>query len=255
MPGDPYSAPPVERTFVSCLTAPPRPLRIGVLARAPRPGVEVHEECAAAVGKAARLLESLGHRLEESAPEALQEIESVRAYVGVVACCTARTLDAVGERLGRTLTADDVEPLTWALAEHGRSRTAPQYLATQEYVHGFGRRVAAWWEGGFDLLLTPTTAQPPPRLGDLVCGAENPLGDFFKSAPYGVFTSSFNMTGQPAISLPLHRTAGGLPIGVQLVAAAGREDLLIAVAAQLERAESAWAGAAGRTRGQRGRDA
>jgi amidase len=96
--------------------------------------------------------------------------------------------------------------------------------------------MAEWWEEGFDLLVTPTTAAPPPLLGELASTREEPLRGFVRSAPFGAFTSAFNQTGQPALSLPLHQTASGLPVGVQLVAAYGREDLLLAVAAQLEQA-------------------
>jgi amidase len=96
--------------------------------------------------------------------------------------------------------------------------------------------MAAWWTGGFDLLLSPTSAQPPPPIGYLSATTEEPLRGLMRSAPYGAFTSAFNLSGQPAISLPLHWTAGGLPVGIQLAAAYGREDLLLRVAAQLEQA-------------------
>jgi amidase len=122
------------------------------------------------------------------------------------------------------------------LAERGRAASATELLATIESVHAFGRRLASWWDGGFDLLVTPTQAAPPPALGYLSSTPEEPLRAFMRSAPYGVCTLPFNMSGQPAISLPLHWTPDGLPIGVQLAAAFGREDLLLAVAAQLEQA-------------------
>jgi amidase len=96
--------------------------------------------------------------------------------------------------------------------------------------------MAAWWHDGFDLLLTPTSAAPPPPLGYVSSTADEPFRGFFRSAPYGAFTSAFNLSGQPAISLPLHWSAGGLPVGVQLAAAYGREDLLLQVAAQREHA-------------------
>jgi amidase len=96
--------------------------------------------------------------------------------------------------------------------------------------------MAAWWHGGFDLLLTPTSAAPPPPLGFVTSTPDEPFRGFVRSGPYGAYTSPFNLSGQPAISLPLHWTADGLPIGVQLGAAYGREDLLLQVAAQLEQA-------------------
>jgi amidase len=236
MPGDPYFAPPPAASFRAAAAADPGRLRVGFLARSPREGIVVDPECAEAVRRAAHALEDLGHRVEESHPAALEGTEAVGAFVRVVACNVARALEVAGERVGREVGAGDVEPLTWAVAEHGRRTTVAQYLAALEFVHRLGRRVAEWWEQGFDLLLTPTTAAPPPRLGELGSTPEEPLRGFLRSAPFGAFTSPFNQTGQPALSLPLHRTASGLPVGAQLVAAYGREDLLLAMAAQLEQA-------------------
>jgi amidase len=211
-------------------------LRIGVLAGSPREGLEVHPACSEAAGIAARALEILGHAVEESHPDAYADSEAVRSYVTVVACNTARAIESASELVGRKAQAKDVEPLTWALAESGWQTSATQYLATLELVHALGRRTAAWWEQGFDLLVTPTAAEPPPRLGQMLSTPEEPVRAFFRAAPFGAFTSLFNQTGQPAVSLPLHETAEGLPVGVQLVAASGREDLLLRVASQLEAA-------------------
>lgn len=234
MPGDPYCAPPPRRPFREEIGAPVERLRIGLLTSAPRGDVEVHPDCVAAAQHAARLLEELGHAVEESHPQALADVEAIRSFVTVITSNTAHALDAASEKVGRPIGAGDVEPLTWALAETGRRATATRYLAAVDHIHAFGRRVAAWWSEGFDLLLTPTTGQPAPRLGVLSSPPEEPLQAFMRSAPFGVFTSSFNMTGQPAMSLPLHMNASGLPVGVQLVAAYGREDVLLRVAAQLE---------------------
>jgi amidase len=236
MPGDPYFAPPPAASFRAAAAADPGRLRVGFLARSPREGISVDPECAEVVRRAARALEGLGHRVEESHPAALEGTEAVGAFVRVVACNVARALEVAGGRVGREVGPNDVEPLTWAVAEHGRTTSVAQYLAALEFVHRLGRRMAGWWEQGFDLLLTPTTAAPPPRLGELGSTPEEPLRGFLRSAPFGAFTSPFNQTGQPALSLPLHRTASGLPVGAQLVAAYGREDLLLAVAGQLERA-------------------
>jgi len=239
-PGDPYSAAPPARPFAREVAADPGALRIAVLARPPRDGLPIAPECEALAERTGRLLESLGHRVEHAHPTALEDPAALASYVGVVACNIARAVAATGERLGRALGPDDVEPLTWALAERGRAVSAPDFLATLENVHRFGREVAAWWEEGFDLLLTPTTAQPPPRIGAVSSTPEEPLRAFLAAAPYGAFTSPFNQTGQPAISLPLGQSEAGLPLGIQLVAATGREDLLLRMAAQLEAAEP-WA--------------
>ena len=100
--------------------------------------------------------------------------------------------------------------------------------------------MAGWWTEGHDLLLTPTIAEPPPPLGTFDSPPDNPLHGLFRAAELVPFTPPFNVTGQPAISLPLHWNDDGLPIGVQLVAPFGREDLLLRVAAQLEAAQP-WA--------------
>ncbi|MFM7142024.1 MAG: amidase family protein, partial [Alphaproteobacteria bacterium] len=178
----------------------------------------------------------LGHDVEEAHPEALDDPATILHYVRVVGANVAQAVEAWGRRLGRKLGPDDVELLTWALAERSREMTAPELLDCIDEVHAFGRRLAAWWEGGWDLLVTPTTAQPSPEIGWLTSTADDPLRAFLRSAPYGAFTSPFNLSGQPAISLPLHSTADGLPVGAQIAAAWGREDLLLSVASSLEEA-------------------
>ncbi|MER3453446.1 MAG: 6-aminohexanoate hydrolase, partial [Acidimicrobiia bacterium] len=134
---------------------------------------------------------------------------------------------------GRRAGPDDVEEGTWALAEIGRAVTGVQFHASIQRLHAFARQVASWWAAGNDVLVTPTITEPPPPLGQFPPGST-------KAAEIVPFTLPFNVTGQPAISLPLYWNAEGLPIGVQLVAAAGREDLLIRLAAQLEAARP-WA--------------
>jgi amidase len=155
-------------------------------------------------------------------------------YVNVVTANVARALDAWGEKIGEPVRAEGVEPMTWELGRIGRERTAVQHLESIEFVHLLGRRFASWWDGGFDLLLTPTQAAPPPRIGTLTSTPDEPLRAFFLSSPYGADTLPFNLSGQPAISVPSHWTDDDLPCGSQLVAATGREDLLLQVAAQLE---------------------
>jgi amidase len=235
MPGDPYFAPQPAQPFAA-ESRDRRPLRVGFRADAPR-GIEVDPEVAAAVRDSALLLESLGHRVEEAHPEALDDAGHVGLYVNVVAANVARALEAWSARIGSRIGAEDVEPLTWAIAERGRAFSAAEHLAHLEGVHAFGRQLARWWESGFDLLLTPTQAAPPPRLGWITSTREEPLRAFLRAAPYGVYTLPFNLSGQPAISLPAARTrAEGLPIGIQLVARFGAEALLLRVARELEAA-------------------
>jgi amidase len=107
---------------------------------------------------------------------------------------------------GQTIGSDDVEPATWALAELGRSHSAADYLSAVEHHQRITRRVAEWWQGGFDLLLTPTTGEPATALGTFESVPENPVAPIMRSVPLATFTAMFNSTGQPAISLPLHWT-------------------------------------------------
>jgi amidase len=239
MPGDPYAAAPPARPFAREVGAEAGRLRIGLLRRAPRDG-ELDPECRAAAEDAGRLLESLGHAVELSHPAALDDPEAVKGFLTVVSAGVAFALDAAAAKLGRPLVAEDVEPLTWTVAQAGRAVSAPAYVAAVAANHAHGRRLAAWWAEGFELLLTPTCAKPPPPIGHFASPPENPLAGYLRAAPYGAFTMHWNVSGQPAISLPLHWSADGLPVGVQLVAASGREDLLLRVAAQLEAARP-WA--------------
>lgn len=233
MPGDPYTAPPPARSFAESAQRPPGRLRVAVLRHGIR-GMELHPECLAAVDRAARALTDAGHVVEEGYPAILDDHEHVGHYVTIVASNTARAVDVWAERVGRAVTEDDMEPLTWALTGYGRLKTAPELLAAIESVHRLGRRVAEWFDGGYDLLLTATQSLPPPRLGEITSTREEPLRAFLRAAPYGVNTLPFNQSGMPAISLPVHWTADGLPVGAQLVAPFAREDLLLAVGAQLE---------------------
>jgi amidase len=145
-----------------------------------------------------------------------------------------RGLEAIA---GRPLGVDDLEPMNFALAHIGAKVGGAEYLDTVDWLHAWSRRTVSWWhDGGFDLLLSPVLNGLPPPLGWLTDPDEG-TARFQRLLQY---TSQFNVTGQPAISLPLHWTGHGLPVGVQLVAAYGREDVLLRVAAQLEAAHP-WA--------------
>jgi amidase len=232
MPGDPYVAPAPARPFRSEIGADPGRLRVGMLRGLS--AFAIHEDCRQAVEAGRIALERLGHRLEEAQPAALDDPDFTQHLLNVVTPWTAASLDEWGLKLGRPLGPDDVEPSTWAIAEIGRAATAVQYVAAVEALSRYTRRMASWWNEGFDVLMTPTIAAPPPVLGELAATPEDPLG-LVKTLPLVPFTAPFNVTGQPAISLPLHWNRAGLPIGVQLIAAYGREDVLLRLAAQLER--------------------
>jgi amidase len=236
MPGDPYSAPPATRPYRDEVGAPTGRLRIGIRTVSPGHLGVVQDEVSAAVERVGHDLASLGHHVDVASPDALDDPDVARHFSTMYATNTAWMLDQLALVAGRPLTAEDVDPLNWALAELGRLCSAPQLIDTFNWIHGYTRRVASWWESGFDLLLTPTLPAPPPPLGHFRPDPANPTDAGFRATAFAAFTLPFNATGQPAISLPLHWTADGLPVGVQLVAAYCGEDLLIRIAAQLEEA-------------------
>jgi len=241
MPGDPYFAPPPARPFREEVGTDPGRLRIGMMTRAPGGVIQVHPDCVAATTETARLLESFGHHVEESYPQVLDAAkERGRHMLTLIAGSVAAGLAQWSRKVGKPIGPNDVELHNWTFAEIGRSRTAVRYIESVEWLQADTRRIVQWWEDGFDLLLTPTIAEPPPLLGQFVATPDNPLAAARRAEQIIPFTPAFNITGQPAISLPLYWSVDGLPIGVQLVAAYGREDLLVRVAAQLERAHP-WA--------------
>jgi len=234
MSGDPYAAIPPERPYVQEVGRAPGRLRIGILAERER--VLVHPDCVEAARVAGRVLSGLGHEVDASHPPEIAAGEIDRAAVAVVAANQARDVERFGEILGRELGPDDMDSDNWAITELGREVSSSRYLNAIEHFARFQRQVAAWWADGHDLLVTPTITAPPPRLGELVPDPATPLDAWTRTGQLLGFTLPFNVTGQPAMSLPLHWNAAGLPIGVQLIAAFGREDVLIRVAAQLEEA-------------------
>jgi amidase len=242
--GDMVIAPPPSRPYAQEVGAPTGRLRIGVMTS--NPNGDVDAECAEAARSTARLLESLGHHVEDRAPAAFDDLPAMsKVFMSMWCIGAAQNIELMGSLIGRTLTRDDVEPYTWLLADMGRSFSGLDYAKSLGATVTFRRAMARWWasadEGGqgFDLLLTPTLSILPPRIGELKAHPDHPENGR-RNGAMSAFTSAFNITGQPAISLPLHTSAEGLPIGVQLVAALGREDVLLRVASQLE-AAAPWA--------------
>lgn len=218
------------------LRSPLRRLRVGLNRRAFN-GALVDPGCADAAGLAARLLDSLGHHVEEAVPEALFADDLFPLATRVLATYAAAELDDWMVKLGRPLGEADVEPTTWRIVSAGRQTSGPSLLAAQSRLAEIRRAALSWWsadgksEGGYDLLITPTVAAPA-----------GPLGEYLRVYQAGrgsAFTRPFNVTGQPAVSLPLGWPDDGLPRGAQLVAAPGRDELLVQVAAELE-AASPW---------------
>jgi amidase len=231
--GDPYTAPAAAQPFRREVGADPGRLRVGLRTRR-RDGAESGPDSVRAVQRAGELLASLGHHVEDVDLPALDA--PIDDAFGIVMCvAVARDLARWRARTGvEQLTDDDVEPGNLMLAELGAGITGPDYAGAIERMQAWSRGVAAWWTD-HDVLVTPTSPEPPVPLSELAPGIQDPA----VAARMGnlvTFTSPFDITGQPAISLPLHWNEGGLPIGVQLAAAYGREDVLLRVGAQLEEA-------------------
>lgn len=234
--GDTVIAPAPARPYMEEIGADPGRLRIGLLDHHPFGG-PIHEECATAARNTAALLESLGHHVEPGFPAAMGNPDFARKFSALWSTNMGTSFARIEAQIGRPLTHHDVELHNWAQAEFARGVNGVDYALGLAANVDFRRAVQQWWHDGWDLLLTPTLAEPPTRIGEFANDDDQPLAPMIRAGKLVVFTPAFNSSGQPAISLPLHWTADGLPVGVQLVAAYGREDMLIRVAAQLEAAQ------------------
>ncbi len=229
-PGDPYTAIPPQRTYASLMGESFVPLKVGLMMRSPDGALACSEECKEAVKQTGEQLQQLGYEVDEAHPAAMDQHKRVfSGFNKVVSSWVAKSLDEWEEVLGRPVRKGDVEAGTLALASRGHEISAAKYLSIIADLQAWSREMATWWSGGYDLLVTPTLSAPPLPLGSRA-------RDVFAIA---TFTTQFNITGQPAISLPLAQSQDGLPIGVQLVAAAAREDHLFQAAADLEKLQ-AW---------------
>jgi amidase len=237
-PGDPYVAPPPERSYVEELGADCGQLRIALVTQpvadeTPQPAV------VEAAREAAGMLSDLGHEVEELDTSTFGGADVIPTFMARWASGQAAALIQLSTVLGRELGADDVEPLTWALAEMGRTVSGGEYLAAVAQHQLLTRMIAGLYER-FDLMLTPTLGEVPPPLGTFDDSGPDPLDSIRRAALTAAFTAMVNVTGQPAISLPLAWSEEQLPIGIQLIGPYGGEDVLIRVASQLEQAHP-WA--------------
>jgi amidase len=222
-------SPPTRRTsFTQCMSlAPPTRLRIGALSGSPIEGITVDPACKEAVEITLRTLESMGHHVVDADLPLPPTEELVAAFT------TIWNLGGAGIPL---VDPDAIEPHNRALREAAKTIDSWVYAEGMKRIQHLSRRVVEGFMARFDLLITPTMACLPPRIGTWKTGTETaPLMALLNSYPMAVFTSLFNVTGQPAISLPLHHDdATGLPVGVQIVGAPWREDQLLQTAHALE---------------------
>ena len=235
-PGDPYWLDPPGRPFLEEVAADPGVLRVAFTTAALASDEALDRECAQAVLQAAGLCEALGHQVEEA--QLPGDLAAVTAAAGVVvAASTAATFESEAARRGRPVMEEEVEALTWALYQRGLAISAATYIRALQTAHAFGRSVAAFF-GRHDVLLLSTLGRPPVRTGWLRAG--DPRGYARRLFAFTPNTQAFNVTGQPAMSVPLAWSREGLPIGLQFVGGAARESTLFRLAGQLERARP-WA--------------
>lgn len=232
MPGDPYAAPPMAE---SCLSAAqgrnPGRLRIAFSTRTPL-GHAMDPEIAEATRATARMLETLGHQVTEAAPDFAAEAMA-EGFLAIFAAQCAATL---GRITGHPSLPDHgIEPLTRAMAEFGAAQPVTRYINHQQALHREARRIAAFYDR-HDIWLTPTLAQLPPALPFFDVTGTDPRGWYDQLHAFSPFAWLCNITGQPAMSLPLAQSASGLPVGLHFAARSGAEPLLYALAGQLEQA-------------------
>jgi len=232
-PGDPYWAPPQARPYLEEVSREPGRLRVAMWTQTLEGG-PIDPQCVGAVESTARLLDELGHEVVE-APLPIDQASLTDAFLTLWWGGLAMQLDVLGMGAGRPVAEGDVEPLTWAMYERGREISASSFQLAIASLQIASRQIAAFFEQ-HDVWLTPTLGAPPVRLGTIDSRATDVDAAFAELLDYVPFTPAFNATGQPAISLPLHQGADGLPIGVQFAARFGEEDLLLRLAGQLERA-------------------
>jgi amidase len=237
--GDPYWAPPPSGSYASAVTEAPGRLRIAVTTAAVTE-VPVDEECVAAARDTASLCEHLGHDVIDLTPEGVDGGRLSEAFITLYCAGVAANIAAWEARLGREATEAGFEPLTWAMRDFGLKRTSSDYVLATSFLQQFSRQVAGWFEN-FDVWLSPVLAEPPLPLGSFEAPADQPLMPLLRAGAWVPFTPLANITGQPSMSVPLHWSAAGLPIGSLFTGRFGDETTLFRLAAQLEEARP-WAG-------------
>ncbi|ATB47209.1 amidase [Corallococcus macrosporus] len=236
--GDPYFAPPPRRPYLEEVSRAPGRLRIALMTASPMGGA-VSPECIEAARRAARLCEELGHDVTEDAlpHDGLLLHEAITTAWSA----TMASLVAMASHLsGREAEPDSLEATTWAVVRHGQTLTATELMRALGVFNLVSRQVGRFFQQ-YDVLLSPTVAAPPFPLGLLDANAPRTAREWYDHAfGHCPFTAVFNVTGQPAMSVPLHWSEEGLPIGVQFAGRYADEATLFRLAGQLEQARP-WA--------------
>jgi len=233
--GSPYFSPLPVRPFLQDVGTDPGSLRIALVTAAPN-GIPIDSECKSAALAAAKLCESLGHKIDES-PLPIDSGLAREAFLNVLHVSIARVLDDAATKLGRAVTDQDVEAATWATMQVGRNTSSVSYSRAIATLHQIGLAMAKFHQN-YDLVLSPTLAKPPVPLGVLSMSQE--VATWGKAVmEFSPYTALYNITGQPSMSVPLHWTPDGLPVGVMFSGRFGEDAVLFRLAAQLER-ERPW---------------
>jgi Asp-tRNA(Asn)/Glu-tRNA(Gln) amidotransferase A subunit family amidase len=236
-PGSPFLSPPPARPFLKEVSAPAGKLRIALVAE-PYGGTPLDPECRKAVMDAAKLCESLGHSVE-TAKLPIDAAAMREAFITIINVSIARVLEDAAKVLGRPVTEADVELVTWGMAQQGKATKSIAYSRAIAAFHQVGLQMARFQEK-YDVILSPTLAKPPVTL-DLLSLMPKNVAVFSKEiGEFGPYTALYNVTGQPSMSVPLHWTEAGLPVGVMFSGRFGDDALLFRLAGQLEKAKP-WA--------------
>ena len=233
-PGDATWAPPPPAPFAELAARPPARLRIGLALNTPLEGTILDPACETAARDAARLLESLGHHVEEIVPP-WSGLDLLSDFTGAFGPAVSMTTLIGGRLSGHEPTEDDVEPLTWALWESARSQDTLSLLAAQRRLESVARSLVVFL-APYHAVLTPALAQRPLMIGEVHGRGPDPWDHYQRSGAFTPYTAIVNVTGQPAISLPLFHGDDGLPTGIQLIGPPAREDLILQLATELEQA-------------------
>ncbi len=233
-PGSPYRAPPPRRPYLQEVERSPGRLRIA-LVKSPPSGSEVSEVCLKGAEETARLCESLGHEVEEAQP--LLDFEAInKGMLDTLGVSVQQRLEDVGAARGKPVTEEEVEPVTWLFAEQGKTVSGSDYARARSVFDKAGQTMDRFMES-CDVILSPTLAKPPVRLGLLSLSPLDFDAYVEDVTTFGPFTAIYNQTGQPSMSVPLCESEAGLPIGMMFSGRFGDEATLYRLAGQLERAK------------------
>lgn len=234
--GDIAWAPPPAQPFARAAALEPGRLRIAMTTAPPLADTEVDPVCAQAARDAATLLASLGHEVVEAPDPPWGGHNQLGLFTASFGPAVCLSIAFAATLAGRQPTAADMEPLSWELWQHCLRLDSVQALASEVQLHAVAREVIRWM-AGYDAVLTPALAEAPVRLGTIDACSDDPWAAFRRSGRFTPYTALFNVTGSPAISVPLYQREDGLPLAVQLVGQPAQEGGLLSLAAQLEQAQ------------------